>query len=171
MANGRILAGASGHSLAILTIGSAKNVHQALPTVWTLLSMTDMFTVDTNPCSRYSPFVSSVFPNLTPDLHLIDNNDSSDCSEECDVHVSPVDPTADEDNPETTTTADANGTPICPPCTPTKPAPSGPDVRAPRLPCSWVSIHPTNLAPQLESELWAACLGQCGEDQLITLAN
>ncbi len=31
--------------------------------------------------------------------------------------------------------------------------------------------RPTNLARQLESELWAACLGHCGKDQLIALAT
>jgi hypothetical protein len=88
-----------------------------------------------------------------------------------DVPVSLVDPTADKDNPATTTTADANGTLICPPRTPTKPALSGPDFQTPRLPRSRVSVCFTNLASQLESELWAACLGHCGKDQLIALAN
>jgi hypothetical protein len=77
-------------------------------------SMTNMFTVDTNPPSWYSPFAGSTFTEL---------------------------------------------------------APSGPDVRAPRVPRSWVLVCPTNLACQLESELWAACLGHCGKDQLIALAN
>jgi hypothetical protein len=35
--NGRLLAGASGQSLFVFTIVSFKNVHQALPTGWTLL--------------------------------------------------------------------------------------------------------------------------------------
>jgi hypothetical protein len=34
-----------------------------------------------------------------------------------------------------------------------------------------VSVRPTNLARQLESELWAACLGHCGTNQLIALAT
>ncbi len=134
-------------------------------------NMTDMFTVDTNPRSWCSPIFGSAFTNLAPDLYLIDDDDSSNCSEEYDVPVSPVHPTTDKDNPATTTTADANGAPICPPRTPTKPAPSGPDARAPRLPRSWVSVHPTNLACQLESEFWATCLGHCSKDKLIVLAN
>jgi hypothetical protein len=133
-------------------------------------STTDMFIVDTNPHSRYSPFVGSTFTDLAPDLHLIDDDDSSNCSEEYDDLVSPVDPTTVKDDPATTTTADTNVTPLCLPRTPTEPAPSRPLARAPR-PCSWVSVHPTNLARQLELELWAACLGHCGKDQLITLAN
>jgi hypothetical protein len=36
---------------------------------------------------------------------------------------------------------------------------------------SQVSVCPTNLACQLESELWAACLGHCGKVQLIALAT
>jgi len=38
-------------------------------------------------------------------------------------------------------------------------------------PCSQVTVRPTNLARQLESELWAARMGHCGEDQLISLAT
>jgi hypothetical protein len=34
-----------------------------------------------------------------------------------------------------------------------------------------VQTRPTNLARQLESELWAACLGHCGKDQRIALAT
>ena len=38
-------------------------------------------------------------------------------------------------------------------------------------PCSRVTVRPTNLARQLESELWAARMGHCGEDQLNSLAT
>ncbi len=38
-------------------------------------------------------------------------------------------------------------------------------------PRSRVTVRPTNLARQLESELWAARMGHCGEDQLISLAT
>jgi hypothetical protein len=136
-------------------------------------STTDMFTMETNPHSQCSPYVSSAFTDLTPDIHLIDKDDSLDYSGEYNDYISPVDPTAVDDDPATTTTttADANVTPLCPPHAPTKPAPSGPYFRAPRLPRSWVLVHLTNLARQLESELWAACSGYCGKDQLIALAN
>ncbi len=39
------------------------------------------------------------------------------------------------------------------------------------LSCSQVTVCPTNLACQLESKLWAARLGNCGEDQLTSLAT
>ena len=34
-----------------------------------------------------------------------------------------------------------------------------------------MTVRPTNLARQLESELWAARMGHCGEDQLNSLAT
>ena len=38
-------------------------------------------------------------------------------------------------------------------------------------PRSRVTVRPTNLARQLESKLWAARMGHCGKDQLISLAT
>jgi hypothetical protein len=133
-------------------------------------SMTDTFTVDTNPCSRCSPFVGSAFTDLAPDVHLIDEDDVSDCSKASDDYEIPVDPT-DTNNAHTATAADSTAPPQQLPRIPTKSAPSAPCVRVPPLPCSWVRTRPTNLAHKLELELWAACLGHCGEDQLIALAT
>jgi hypothetical protein len=133
-------------------------------------SMTDTFTVNTNPCSRCSPFVGSVFTNLAPDIHLIDEDDVSNCSEAPDDYKIPADPT-DANNAHTATAADSTAPPQQLPCIPNKSAPSAPRVRVPPLPRSQVQTQPTNLARQLESELWAACLGHCGKDQLIPLAT
>ncbi len=133
-------------------------------------STTDTFTVDTNPRSRCSPFVGSAFTNLAPDVHLIDEDNVSDCSEASDDYEIPVDPT-DTNDAHTATAADSTAPPQQLPCIPTELAPSAPRVRVPPLPRSWVQTQLTNLACQLESELWAARLGHCGEDQLIPLAT
>jgi hypothetical protein len=129
-------------------------------------STTDTFTVDTNPRSRYSPFVGSALTELRQDIHHIDDDDSSACSDE-----------SDEDVPLTEVDVALTGPafvpspPLHPPRVPV--GPSHPWL--PSLPSmvlrSRVSVRPTNLAHQLESELWAACLGYCGTNQLIALAT
>jgi hypothetical protein len=133
-------------------------------------STTDTFTVDTNPHSRCSPFVGSAFTDLAPDVHLINKDDVSNCSEASNDYEIPVDP-ADTDDAHTATAADSTTPPQQLPCIPTKLAPSAPRVRVPPLLRSRVQTRLTNLAHQLESELWAARLGHCGEDQLIVLAT
>ena len=50
-------------------------------------STTDTFTVDTNPRSRYSPFVGSAFTDLQQELHHIEDDDSSACSDDSDEDV------------------------------------------------------------------------------------
>ncbi len=57
---------------------------------------------------------------------------------------------------------------ITPIDTPVNPTPYVAHSAPPR---SRVTVRPTNLARQLESELWAARMGHCGEDQLISLAT
>ena len=52
--------------------------------------------------------------------------------------------------------------------TPVDPLPYGKLSAPPR---SRVTVRPTNLARQLESELWAARMGHCGKVQLISLAT
>jgi hypothetical protein len=133
-------------------------------------SMTDTFTVDTNPRSRCSPFVGSAFTDLAPDVHLVNEDNASNCSKASNDYEIPVDPT-DTDNAHTATAVDST-TPLQQlPCIPTESAPSAPRVRVPPLPRSQVRTRPTNLTRQLESELWAASLGHCSEDQLIALAT
>jgi len=124
-------------------------------------STTDTFTVDTNPRSRYSPFVESALTELQQDIHHINNDDSSACSDE-----------SDEDVPLTEVDVALTGPAfvpspsLYPPCVPV--GPSHPLI--PSLPPmglrSRVSVRPTNLARQLESELWAAHFGHWGADQL-----
>ncbi len=128
-----------------------------------------MFMVNNNPRSRYLPFVGSAFTDLPPDLHLIDDDNSSNCSDKYDNDI----PAAADNapSPTTTNTADANDTTSCLPYVPVNSKQTWPPVWQPTLPRSRVSVCPTNLACQLESELWAACLGHCGEDQLHSLAN
>ncbi len=132
-------------------------------------STTDLFTDDTNPRSRCSPFVGSTFTDLAPDVHLINADDVSNCSEASNDYKIPEDPT-DTDDAHTATAADSTAPPQLTRI-PTKSAPSAPHVKVQPLPRSWVQTQPTNLACQLESELWAARLGHCGEDQLIALAT
>jgi hypothetical protein len=133
-------------------------------------STTDTFTVDTNPRSRCSPFVGSTFTNLAPDVHLIDEDNVSNCSKASDDYKIPVDAT-DTNNAHTVTAVDSTAPPQQLPCIPTKSAPSAPRIQVPLLLRSRVRTRPTNVARQLESELWAACLGHCGKDQLIPLAT
>ncbi len=133
-------------------------------------STTDTFTVDTNLRSRCSPFVGSAFTNLAPDVHLIDEDDVSDCSKASNDYKIPVDPT-DTNDTHTATAADSTALPQQLPRIPTKLAPSAPCVRVPPLLHFWVRTRPTNLAGQLELELWAARLGHCGENKLIALAT
>jgi hypothetical protein len=133
-------------------------------------STTDTFTVNTNPRSRCSPFVGSAFTNLAPDIHLIDEDVVSNCSEASNDYKIPVDPT-DTNDARTATAVDSTAPPQQLPCIPTKLAPSATRVRVPPLPCSRVQTRPTNLARQLKSELWATCLGHCSKDQLIALAT
>jgi hypothetical protein len=131
-------------------------------------STTNTFTVDTNPRSSCSPFVGSAFTNISPEVHLIDEDKASNCSGEYDVSKIPVEPT---DNAPATSALDSPTPPIIMPCIPKDSAPPAPVLRVPQLPKSWVRTHMTNLACQLELELWAARLGHCGEDQLIALTN
>jgi len=130
-------------------------------------STTDTFTVDTNPRSRYSPFVGSAFTDLQQELHHIEDDDSSACSEESDEDV----PLTDVDVSLTGLTevdialtgpALVHSPPTHPPHVPV--GPSHPLLPSPTstVPRSRVSVRPTNLARQLESELWAARLGHCG---------
>ncbi len=58
-------------------------------------STTDTFTVDTNPRSSCSPFVGSAFTDTSPEVHLIDEDEASDCSGEYNVSEIPVEPTND----------------------------------------------------------------------------
>jgi hypothetical protein len=126
-------------------------------------SSTDTFTVDTNPRSRYSPFVGSVFTNVLHDMHYIGDDDSSTCSDESDDDV----PLTELDVP-LTSPAYVPTPPLHPPCV--LASPSHPPL-PPTVPRSRVSVRRTNLARQLESELWAARLGHCGTDQVIALAQ
>jgi hypothetical protein len=132
-------------------------------------SSTDTYTVDTNPQSWYSPFFGSAFTELPPDLHLIDNDNSSDCSDTYNDVVTAVANHAT--TPGRTITSDATDKTHCPPCIPAKSTTTRPTVWQPTLPRSRVLVRPTNLTCQLESELWAACLGHCGKDQLHSLAT
>ena len=131
-------------------------------------SPTDTFTADTNPRSRSSPFVGIAITDLPPDTHLINDDDGTTClagSEDDSVSAVP-------DFIATTTAVSAphlavslRSTPINVPVDPT------PYVAHGAPPCSRVTVCPTNLARQLESELWAARMGHCGEDQLISMAT
>ncbi len=56
---------------------------------------TNTFTVNTNPRSSCSPFVGSAFTNISPEVHLIDEDEASDCSGEYNVSKIPVVPTND----------------------------------------------------------------------------
>jgi hypothetical protein len=79
-------------------------------------SSTDTFTVNTNPPSRSSPFIGSAFTDLPPDLHFIDDKDSSACSDnDYDNSIPPAAPAVLDNNPRTTTIliADATGSLTC----------------------------------------------------------
>jgi hypothetical protein len=137
-------------------------------------STTDTFTVDTNPRSRYSPFVGSVFTDVAPNVHLIDTNNDSINSVDSALYdttnASPVSVNMDTDNiptgplPQLPGTMTAESVKCAAPIT-------APLITVPPIPRSWIHFRPTNPAHQLESELWAACLGHCGEDQLLAWAN
>jgi hypothetical protein len=137
-------------------------------------SMTDRFTVDTNPRSQYSPFVGSVFTDVAPNVHLIDNNDNSIHSADSALYnttnASPISVNMDTDNiltgppPQLPGTTTAESVQCAAPIT-------APPTTAPPIPRSRIHSRPTNPAGQLESELWAAHLGHCGEDQLLALAT
>jgi hypothetical protein len=130
-------------------------------------SSTDTFTVNTNPRLRTSPFVGSAFTDIPLDTHLIDDNDNeSTCSVELDDNIHPaatIAPTYTHGT-EDTLTAPPRRTRANIPINPTPPVTHA----TPRL---RVTVRPTNLARQLESELWAARMGHCGEDQLVSLAT
>ena len=132
-------------------------------------SRTDTVTVDTNPRSSYSPFAGSVFTDVTPNVHLINNDDNSVHSADSDLYdttkVSPDAVNVDTDDHST------GPPPHLPDTTPTKSTPCAAPITAPPIPRSRIHSRPTNPARQLESELWAAWLGHCGEDQLIALAT
>ncbi len=135
-------------------------------------SSMDTFTVDTNSRSRSSPFIESAFTDLPPDLNFIDDEDSSACSNDnYNDEIPPAAPAVLDNDPRTTTIpmVDATGSPTCISADLT---PSRQPVQQPAPQCSRVSVCPTNLARQLESDkLWAACLGHCGKDQLTSLAT
>jgi hypothetical protein len=116
-------------------------------------STTDTFTVDTNPRSSCSPFVGSAFTNISPEVHLIDEDEASNCSGEYDVSEILVEPTGDA---PATSALDSPTPPIIMPRIPKDSAPPAPVLRVPQLPRSRVRTRPTDLARQLESELWAA---------------
>ena len=126
-------------------------------------SPTDTFTVDTNPRSRSPPFVGIAFTDLPPGTHLIDDYDDTTCSTGSDDDSVSVVPNF-IDTPTTVSAphsaAPAHITPI------DTPVDHSPYVAHSAPPCSRVTVRPTNLARQLESELWAARMGHCGEDQL-----
>jgi hypothetical protein len=127
--------------------------------------------VNANPRSWSSPFIGSAFTDLTPDLHFIDDNDSTACSgDDYDDDTPPAAPVIVDNNPRTATIP-IESTTGSPTSVPTYLTPSRSPVQQPAPPRSRVSVRPTNLARQLESELWAACLGHCGKDQLISLAT
>ncbi len=131
-------------------------------------SPTDTFTVDTNPRSRSSPFVGLAFTDLPPDTHLIDDDNDTTCSAVSDDDsVSAV--------PDFITPTNAVSAPhsVAPPRIPriNTPVDPSPHVELSAPPRSQITVRPTNLARQLESELWAARMGHCGEDQLISLAT
>jgi hypothetical protein len=56
-------------------------------------STTDTFTVDTNPRSSCSPFVGSAFTDISPEVHLINEDEACNCSGEYNVSEIPVKPT------------------------------------------------------------------------------
>jgi len=141
-------------------------------------SPTDTFTVDTNPRSRSSPFVGIAFTDLPPDTHLIDDDDNTTCSTGSDdVNVSVV--TIFIDTPTTVSDPHSAAPTVSAPhsTAPTyitpidTPVDHSPNIVHSAPPCSRVTVRPTNLARQLESELWAARMGHCGEDQLNSLAT
>jgi hypothetical protein len=119
-------------------------------------SSTDTFTVDTDPRSRHSPFVGSAFTDVPHDMHYIDDDDNSTGSDDS-VDDVPLTGPAVVPTPPLHLPLVLAGT-SHPPLPPT-------------VPRSRVSVRPTNLVRQLESELWAARLGHCGTDQLIALAK
>ncbi len=132
-------------------------------------SRTDTVTVDTNPRSSYSPFAGSVFTDVMPNVHLIDDNNDSVHSADSNLYdtmnVSPNTVNMDTDNHLT------GPPPHLPGTMPTESTPCAAPITAPPIPRSRIHSRPTNPARQLESELWAAWLGHCGEDQLIALAT
>jgi hypothetical protein len=130
-------------------------------------SPTDTFTVDTDPRSRSSPFIGIAFTDLPPDTHLIDDDDNTACSADSDddsVPAIPIftTPTTAVSTPHSTAPLPQRINPIDDPVDPT---PHGAPTR------SRVTVRLTNLARQLESKLWAARMGHCGEDQLLSLAT
>jgi hypothetical protein len=88
-------------------------------------SSTNTFTVDIKPRSRSSLFIGLAFTDLPPDLHLIDDDDCSECSDNPDDYISTTDSTNINDNSihATSTPADAYNTP---PCFPDDPMPTQP---------------------------------------------
>jgi hypothetical protein len=132
-------------------------------------STTDTVTVDTNPRSSYSPFAGSVFTDVTPNVHLINNDEDSVHSADSNLYdttnVSPNAVNVDTDDHLT------GPPPHLPGTMPTKSTPCAAPITALPIPCSRIHSRPTNPACQLESELWAAWLGHCEEDQLIALAT
>jgi hypothetical protein len=130
-------------------------------------SSTDTFTINTNPCLHSSPFMGSAFTVPPPDVHLIDNNDDgndndSTCSNIPNIHQPPTAPDKINDKQP-----HPRREPLCP-CKPVRqPTPQQPMM----LSRSRVTVRPTNLARQLESKLWAACLSHFGEHQLTSMAT
>jgi hypothetical protein len=171
MANGGLLPRTSGHSLPVLSFGPVEDVHTTSQQDGLSYSSMDTFTVDTSPRSRSSPFIGSAFTDLPPDLHFIDNENSSACSDgNYDNDIPPAAPAVLNDDPRTATMpmADMTGSPTCISADLT---PSRPPVQQLAPPRSRVSVCRTNLARQLELKIWAARLGHCGKDQLISLAT
>ena len=158
--------GRPGHLLLFSPSGLLKTSIQLSQQDGLYYSMTDTFTVDTNPRSRYSPFIGSAFTDLQQELHHIEDDDSSACSDD-----------SDKDLPLTDVYVALTG-PALVPSPPLHPlrVPVGPShpllpSLPPTVPRSRVSVLPTNLVHQLELELWAACLGHCGANQLNALAT
>jgi hypothetical protein len=98
-------------------------------------STTDTFTVNTNPRSSCSPFVGSAFTDISPEVHLIDEDEASDCSGEYDLSEIPVKPT---NNAPATSALDSPTPPIIMPRIPKDLAPPAPALQVPQLPRSWV---------------------------------
>ncbi len=131
---------------------------------------TDMFTLETDPrllAITRQTCKLDIASHTVP--HLVEDNNDSDDDKDDDDDEDPVATGIDKDNivlddsAVITTPTDnyAEGT--------TSAAPRS--VRRKAAPRSRITIRPTNRARQLKSELWAARLGHCGEDQLKRLAQ
>ncbi len=120
-------------------------------------STMDTVTVDTNPRSSYSPFAGFVFTNVTPNVHLIDDDDDSVHSADSNLYdttnVSPDAVNVNTDNHST------GPPPHLPGPTPTESTPCAAPITAPLIPRSRIHSRPTNPARQ-----WNRNCGPLGWD-------